>query len=284
VGHLAAVVIPAYNSASTLGPALASLDEQTIRSDLLVIVADNLSTDTTAAVARVHADIVLSVSQRGVAQARNAGLERVRSEFMLCLDADCVAADRHWAERHVSALADAPQETLATAGSLAPAPTPDRWACRRDVTPHPRFAGGEPLYAVGGNSAYRVAALRNLGGFPPFAADDAALGRLARAAGFSFAWIPEALVFHKNPEGWRGYYRQMRKIGRYTAELEGPPTSVRGFASSRLRFTLSSAREVFRGDPHEASARVLAGVAQTTGAVAQWRSDRRLAAGHGSGR
>lgn len=83
-------IIPAYNAARFLEEAVASIAEQNI-APLEVIVADDGSTDHTAAVARAidSADVrVVQQQNAGSASARNLGLSLARGEFIALLDAD----------------------------------------------------------------------------------------------------------------------------------------------------------------------------------------------------
>jgi cellulose synthase/poly-beta-1,6-N-acetylglucosamine synthase-like glycosyltransferase len=137
------------------------------------------------------------------------------------------------------------------------------------------FEGTHPLYAVAGNACYRTEQLRQLGGFPVYGADDAALGIVARAHGLRFAWAPDAVVRHANPIGWRGYAGQMRKVGRYSAELSGPPARWDAWWLERGRHLAGALRPLLAGDVMAAVCGVTASVSQTAGARDAWRSDPR---------
>jgi len=101
------VVIPARNAAATLRDALGSLQAQTLQ-QWEAIVVDDGSTDDTAASAeamglsdpRIR---VLRQPHRGVSEARNAGIEEARGEWLLFLDADDWIDPKHlktlWAAR-----------------------------------------------------------------------------------------------------------------------------------------------------------------------------------------
>jgi glycosyltransferase involved in cell wall biosynthesis len=87
---LVSVVIPAFNAARTLGASIESALAQTLR-PLEIIVVDDGSTDSTAAVARSFANAgVVLVTQRnaGAAAARNGGLQVARGRYVALLDAD----------------------------------------------------------------------------------------------------------------------------------------------------------------------------------------------------
>jgi hypothetical protein len=173
-------------------------------------------------------------------------------------------------------MAAEPQTTLATAGRTLPAPSDDRWARRADITPHPAFKNGDALYAVTGNACFRTEPLRELGGFPSLGADDAALGLIARERGYRFVWTPEAVVHHRNPVGWRGYARQMRKIGAYAIEMGGVPRSRIGFWLGQGRWLPSLGRHLVARRGHDALALVLAVGGKALGARDAWRRGRTL--------
>lgn len=273
---IATVVIPSYNAEAEIGRVLEALDRQTIRNRIETLVVDNGSTDGSLANAERLADRTAVVTdEQGSGPARNAGMRLTTTPFMLSLDSDCTP-DPDWAERHLERLAAEPDSTLATAGRTLPQPTTDRWGRRADITPHPAFEDGVPLYAVAGNACFRTEPLRRLGGFPSLGADDSALGLIARQRGYRFAWTPEAVVYHRNPTGWRGYTRQMRKIGGYAIEIGGPPRSRIGFWLGQGRWAPSLARHAVAGRGHEALALVLAVGGKAMGARDAWRRGRTL--------
>jgi len=92
------VVIPAYNSAATIGECLAGMGRQTFAaSDFETIVADDGSTDGTPDVAERPGVRVLRLEHRGPAATRNRGALAARGDLLLFTDADCVP-DPDWVE------------------------------------------------------------------------------------------------------------------------------------------------------------------------------------------
>jgi len=87
------VVIPAYNEEKFLPRLLDSIEVAAAnysgaRDQIEVIVADNNSTDRTAAVAAVHGARVVHVSKRRIAAARNGGARAASGEILCFIDAD----------------------------------------------------------------------------------------------------------------------------------------------------------------------------------------------------
>lgn len=87
------LVIPAYNEAELLPRLLASVAEaqasyQGGAENIEVVVADNASTDDTAAIARAAGCKVASVSKRVIAAARNGGAAVATGEILSFIDAD----------------------------------------------------------------------------------------------------------------------------------------------------------------------------------------------------
>ncbi len=84
------VIIPAYNASRTVGAAVDSVLAQTF-ADYELIVVDDGSSDGTAKVVLSREDRrvrCVTTENRGVARARNHGLELARAEFVAFLDAD----------------------------------------------------------------------------------------------------------------------------------------------------------------------------------------------------
>jgi glycosyltransferase involved in cell wall biosynthesis len=84
------VIIPAFNSETTLAEAVQSVLDQTY-ADFEVIVSDDASTDGTAAVAEGFGErvrLVRNPENRGPGPARNAAVEVAEGELLALLDAD----------------------------------------------------------------------------------------------------------------------------------------------------------------------------------------------------
>ena len=108
------VVVPAYNEAAYLGRALDSLRHQDYDGTYEIIVVDNNSTDSTAAIAAHHGVRVVSESQQGVCAARQRGFDSARGEIIISTDAD-TTQPREWLRTIDARFADSDQ-IVAVAG------------------------------------------------------------------------------------------------------------------------------------------------------------------------
>jgi glycosyltransferase involved in cell wall biosynthesis len=88
IGH--SLVIPAYNEARLLPRLLDSVDaaRSRYRGSVQVIVADNASTDETAAIAAARGCEVARVEKRRIACVRNGGARLARGDSVCFIDAD----------------------------------------------------------------------------------------------------------------------------------------------------------------------------------------------------
>lgn len=92
-GPRISLIVPAYNEQAYLPRLLESVDrarERYVRgADAVeIIVADNVSTDRTAEIARSHGCRVVAVETRVIAAVRNAGARAARGEILTFADAD----------------------------------------------------------------------------------------------------------------------------------------------------------------------------------------------------
>jgi glycosyltransferase involved in cell wall biosynthesis len=98
-GPYLSVIIPCFNSASTLAAQLSALANQRCRFRWEVVIADNGSRDNTVAVATAFRDRITSLrtvdasAVRGAAYARNTGAAVAGGDAILFCDADDVMAD-----------------------------------------------------------------------------------------------------------------------------------------------------------------------------------------------
>lgn len=83
-------VVPAYNEEKYLAPTLAAIREaaRAIDEPYEIVVANDSSTDRTAAIAAANGARVIDVEKRQIAGARNAGARASTGELLIFVDAD----------------------------------------------------------------------------------------------------------------------------------------------------------------------------------------------------
>lgn len=186
------MILPARNEAAYLPGTLQALERQTL-APAEVIVVDNDSRDQTAEIARAWGATVLPCPARGVARARQLGLETARTEWIATTDADSHPRP-DWLAAYAEAVVPG---RVALYGPMRFWGVGEPWetasglaysaflhVCR--VVQRPNLAGG--------NMAFSRQAALLAGGYPEVEAyEDVILGqKLERLGGL--AYVPQALV------------------------------------------------------------------------------------------
>lgn len=164
---LLSFVVIGLNEATHLAESIGSLLQQGFdRSQIEILYVDSESSDGSSEIARkAGVDRVLTIprANANAARARNAGLAEVRAHFVQFVDGD-TRIEPGWGRKGVEALTtDA--ALVGVEGSLRekdPNASIYNAVCELDWPSSP----GEIDY-VGGNGLYRVAPLREIGGFDP---------------------------------------------------------------------------------------------------------------------
>ena len=94
VGAVISFVVPAHNEELLLGRTLTAIHSAAQRSGrpYEIVVADDASTDRTAAVAVDHGARVVSIVRRQIAAARNAGAAAAAGDVLIFVDADTIVS------------------------------------------------------------------------------------------------------------------------------------------------------------------------------------------------
>lgn len=222
----ASVIIPARNSASTLGVQLGALALQSGAPPFEVIVADNGSTDETSDVVEHWAALVPGVrlidasSRVGPCAARNIGADHARSTKLLFCDADD-AVHTDW----VRALSRALDEHVIVGGKmLDDALNSSEVRTWFPEIPNGLFTkfGDMMPYASGANLGIRRHALRAVGGWDETltnATDADLCFRVQRELGAELGFAPAAIVQYRYRSDLRSLYSNMRRYGRADVAL-----------------------------------------------------------------
>lgn len=215
------IVICAYNAADTLDECLA----HTCRLDypgLEIIVVDDGSTDSTAAIVATHdrAQLV-SINHGGLSVARNEGLRAASGQVVAYLDADAYPSPE-WP--YYLALGFDSRSIGGVGGPNVPPPSDPVGAARVAAAPggpvHVLLADDRAEHIPGCNMAFWRSVLEEVGGFDPIytaAGDDVDVCWKVLDKGWEIGFHPAALVWHHRRASGRAYLRQQRGYGRAEA-------------------------------------------------------------------
>lgn len=220
------VIVPFVGDAAQAATAIDSLARLKLGSDDEILLVDNTSEGVAQAPEGATITVIRAPQRRSAYYARNAGAERAKGEWLLFLDADCVAPPDLIADY----FATEPRErTGVVAGELTGDETQGaltaRWSrSRRGMrTAQERNRGPAPA-GVTGNMLVRRAAWDEVGGFPGDVRSDADVELCWRiqAADWRLEYRPEALVIHRDPERVLAIWHQAVGYGagrRWTEEM-----------------------------------------------------------------
>src|SRR5215210_2104747 len=234
------VVICAYNAAETLAECL----RHTCRldyPDLEIIVVDDGSTDTTAAIARRFPRArLVSIEHAGLSVARNEGLRVATGNLVAYLDSDAYPSPE-WPYYLVLGL---DRRTVGGVGGPNIPPPDDPLAAqvvaRSPGGPvHVLVADDRAEHVPGCNMAFWRHVLEEVGGFDPVytaAGDDVDVCWKVLDKRWEIGFHPAALVWHHRRPGLRRYLRQQRGYGRAEALVEARhPDRFTATGSARWR-------------------------------------------------
>lgn len=215
-----ALIIPARNASPWLDRLLPALLAQTIQPDQWLVVDSNSADDTVERFVAAGADVrVIAASEFNHGGTREWARQQVDADVIFMLTQDAIP-EADCFERLLAAFAD-PKVAVAYARQL---PRPDsglfeRHARLYNYSAVSRVKGLEDAAELGiktcfssdSCSAYRVAALEQLGGFPPdvIGSEDAYVAGKALLAGYRVHYVAEAKVEHSH------HYSMLEEFRRY---------------------------------------------------------------------
>jgi Glycosyl transferase family 2 len=157
------VIVPARNAASTLAACLTSIrDASAATGAIELVVADNGSTDQTAAVAAAAGATVLSLPGLRVSAVRNQAARLAQAPLLAFIDADHVLG-RDWFTVARRLLAE---PRIAAIGAEYEAPRDGTWVQRAyDRLRQRRSGTADVTWLPSGNLAIRADVFKEIGGF-----------------------------------------------------------------------------------------------------------------------
>jgi len=217
------VVVCSYNGSRIIRDCLEGLQKLEYP-NFEVIVVDDGSKDTTAAIAHEYNFRVISTEQRGLSHARNTGMKAATGEIIAYLDDDAYP-DPHWLTYLAATFLNT---TCAGVGGPNIAPPGDGLIadCVANAPGgpvHVLLSDQEAEHIPGCNMAFGKACLEAIGGFDPqyrVAGDDVDVCWRLRQRGWTLGFNPAAMVWHHCRNSVRAYWKQQYGYGKAEALLE----------------------------------------------------------------
>lgn len=219
------IVIPAFNAASCIGEQLQALVAQTYAESFEVIVADNGSTDDTAAVVTSFfaslrgLRIVDASATKGAGFARSFGAASTEAPIIAYCDADDVASPG-WLDGLMLAIGQADLVGGVLEHRLLNDAAYRIWRGEETTEELAR-----PLrfleYAISANMAVRKNVVIDIGWSDefPYGGDDIDFSWRAQIAGYRIAFAPEATMHYRHRPTVEGVRRQAYTYGRAEPRL-----------------------------------------------------------------
>lgn len=215
------VVVATYNGAKTLRGCLQSLGALRYP-DFEIIVVDDGSTDETPRILTEFPNAkVISQPNRGLSEARNAGIRAAAGEIVAFTDSDCVV-DGDWLY-HIAKEFEAGNFVGVGGPNLTPEAKTEAARCvalAPGHATHVLIAQDNAEHIPGCNMAFRRSALLDVAGFDPIyrkAGDDVDIAWRLQDAGGRIGFTTAGFVWHHRRPGVKAFLKQ--QIGYGEAEV-----------------------------------------------------------------
>jgi GT2 family glycosyltransferase len=218
------VVVCTYNGSASLRECLRGVLALRYPHYEVIVVCDGCSDDS-AAIASAHEGVrVIETPNRGLAAARNTGLQAARGEIIAYIDDDAVP-DPDWLAHLAATFASGPYAAAGGPNVLPPGSSAvAQCVANAPGGPtHVLLSDRDAEHIPGCNMAIRAAALREIGGFDTqfrAAGDDVDVCWRLLDHGRRIGFSPGAVVCHHRRATVSGYLRQQRGYGKAEALLE----------------------------------------------------------------
>ena len=223
------VIIPTYNSESTIKGCLDSLFNQTFEDKYEVIVVDDASADNTVSAVVSYPVELLKQEHKGPAAARNLGAENAEGEILLFTDADCIP-ENGWIEKMCAPFEDGQIVGVQGRYKTRQEGTVARFVQyeieeRYEIMSEKRYIDFIGSYSA----AYRKDVFLEGGGFDESftiaSGEDPDLSYRLASKGHKMVFAPGAVVYHEHPASIEQYlkmkfYRAYWRVALYRKNPE----------------------------------------------------------------
>jgi GT2 family glycosyltransferase len=217
------VVVCTYNGARTIADCCDGI-KQLEYPDFEVIIVNDGSTDATEAIVGRYGFRVITTPNRGLAAARNVGMDAAEGEIVAYIDDDA-RPDPHWLHYLASTFLNT--NHVGVGGPNIPPPNDgivaECIACAPGGPMHVLISDSVAEHIPGCNMAIRKSALLAVGGFDAqfrVAGDDVDICWRLQEAGGTLGFNPGASVLHRRRNSISSYWKQQKGYGKAEALLE----------------------------------------------------------------
>lgn len=210
------LAICARNAQDIIGTCLESIQGQSVQPDIVLVAVDEMS-DPTVTVAERYGARVIASDATGLYEARNAVLEACTTDYLAFTDADCVLVPE-WVE-YAKKVLDEREEIAAGTGRHPPIGVRNlaSWLHHMWYVVETRSTG-ETDGVIGGNSYFRTAALREVGGWLNLprhsAAEDMYIAGALLEAGYGIWFQEECAAQHHYETSLKGLWKKSVMMGK----------------------------------------------------------------------
>lgn len=223
------VIVPTYNSESTIKGCLDSLFNQSFEDKYEVIVVDDASADNTVSAVVSYPVELLKQKHKGPAAARNLGAKNAEGEILLFTDADCIP-ENGWIEKMCAPFEDGQIVGVQGRYKTRQEGTVARFVQyeieeRYEIMSEKRYIDFIGSYSA----AYRKDVFLEGGGFDESftiaSGEDPDLSYRLASKGHKMVFAPGAVVYHEHPASIEQYlkmkfYRAYWRVALYRKNPE----------------------------------------------------------------
>ncbi|KAA3613236.1 MAG: glycosyltransferase [Calditrichaeota bacterium] len=219
------VILPSYNSETTIEPVLTALKNQSYNDPYEIILVDS-SEDKTPEIVRSKFPEIKYIhlkTKTDPGTARNLGLKESTGKYILFIDSDCVAQP-DWIEKMVS-MHDSTDHAAVGGGVINGNDPKNNVAWAGYMAEFREFIPEQGRREVGHiptcNISYKRRYLEDLGGFNPnyYPQEDLDFNHRLVESGATILFNPEAQVAHNHRTTVKDFVRHQKNVGRITSTM-----------------------------------------------------------------